>query len=729
MKQPQSASESSLDFRIRGMDCADECAILRREVGPLVGGGDRLSFDLLRGRMSVTGTDTVSAEAVIQAVARTGMHAETWTDDDDAQGPGDERASRRRRATLTIASGAFGLVALATHAWLAGGLLAALGSEGLGLSNDVPWIARTLYLVSIVSGTWYVLPRAWFAVRTLRPDMNLLMVIAIVGATVIGEWFEAATVAFLFAVSLVLESWSVGRARRAVEALLAIAPDVVRVIEGDGAREIPAKTVPVGSVFLVKPGERVALDGIVRRGRSAVNQAPITGESLPVAKAPESLVYAGTINGDGALEVESTKASGDTTLANIIRMVGQAQTRRAMAERWVDRFARIYTPSVLVLAIAIGVVPPLFGGAWDEWLYRALVLLVIGCPCALVISTPVSIVAALTAAARQGVLIKGGTFVEAPETLRAIAMDKTGTLTEGRPAVVEIVAREGHSERELLAIVAGLEAHSDHPLARAIVAHAVAEGVTPSPASLVRSLPGKGATGTVGDRPYWLGSHRYLEERGAEAPDVHAALEGMASSGRTVVVVGEDSHVCGFIALADPVRPTARETVEHLKRAGIEHVIMLTGDNEPTARSIASQAGISEVRAELLPQDKVRAVEELVDRYGTVAMVGDGVNDAPAMARATIGVAMGAAGSDAAIETADIALMADDLSRLPWLIHHSRRTVGIIKANIAVSIGVKLVFVLLTLGGIASLWAAIAADMGVSLLVIANALRLLRDSA
>ena len=409
-------------------------------------------------------------------------------------------------------------------------------------------------------------------------------------------------------------------------------------------------------------------------------------------------------------------------------MVGQAQTRRAAAEQWVDRFARIYTPSVFVFAIVIGLLPPLFGGAWNEWLYRALVLLVIGCPCALVISTPVSIVAALASAARQGVLIKGGLYVEVPATLRAVAMDKTGTLTEGHPVVVDIVAREGHTERDLLAIVSGLEVHSDHPLARAIVARAAAEGITPSTASGFRILQGKGATGTVGGRPYWLGSHRYLEERGAEAPDVHAALEAMASSGRTVVVVGENSHVCGFIALADPVRPTARDTVDNLKRAGIEHVIMLTGDNEPTARSIASQAGISEFRAELLPQDKVSAVEELVDRYGTVAMIGDGVNDAPAMARATLGIAMGVAGSDAAIETADVALMADDLSRLPWLINHSRRAVGIIKANITVSIGVKVVFVVLTFGGAASLWAAIAADMGVSLLVIANALRLLRAS-
>ena len=726
MAEPRSATAPSIDFRIHGMDCAEECTILRDAVGPVVGGDDKLSFDILRGRMSVTGTQTVSPETVIKAVARAGMKAEPWTSDDERKAPVEEARARRRRTILTTASGLFAAAGFITHSVLAGGVAAALGSEGIGVVHDVPWAARILYLASVIAGTWYILPRAWFAARSLRPDMNLLMVIAVLGAMAIGEWFEAATVAFLFAVSIALEAWSVGRARRAVEALLAIAPETVRVIEDGRTREVPAKDAPVGSVFLVKPGERIGLDGVVTRGISSVNQAPITGESLPVPKESGTPVFAGTINGDGALEIESTKAAGETTLASIIRMVGQAQTRRAVAERWVDRFARIYTPTVFAFAIVVAVVPPLFGGVWNEWIYRGLVLLVIGCPCALVISTPVSIVAALASAARHGVLIKGGLYVEAPAKLRAVAMDKTGTLTEGHPAVADIVARNGHTERDLLAIVSGLEAHSDHPLARAIVARAVAESVTPAPASDFQIIQGKGATGTVGGKPFWLGSHRYLEERGAEAPDIHTAIDTLASSGRTVVVVGEDSHVCGFIALADPVRPTARDTVAELKRAGVEHVVMLTGDNEPTARAIASQAGISEFRAELLPQDKVTAIEQLVEQYGTVAMIGDGINDAPAMARATLGVAMGAAGSDAAIETADIALMADDLSRLPWLVKHSRRAVAIIRQNIVMSIAVKAVFVLLTLGGYASLWAAIAADMGVSLVVIANALRLLR---
>lgn len=717
--------ETRLKFRIRGMDCADECAILRREIGPLVGGSDKLSFDILNGQMSVTGAAGVLPDGIITAVARTGMRAETWTDG----GGNQQEAARtaRLRTRFTVGSGFFGAAAFALHVFTAGGIGAALGSEGMGLAEAVPWAVRALYLVSIVLGTWFILPRAWFAARSLRPDMNLLMVIAVIGAVAIGEWFEAATVAFLFAVSLALESWSVGRARRAVEALLAIAPETVRLLEGDTVRVVPPEDAPAGSLFLAKPGERIALDGVVRRGTSSVNQAPITGESMPVLKQPGGVVFAGTINGDGALEIESTKGAGDSTLASIIRMVGEAQTRRAPSEQWVDRFARVYTPAVFVLAVGVALVPPMIlGGAWSEWLYRSLVLLVIGCPCALVISTPVSIVAALASAAKQGVLIKGGIYVEAPAGLRAIAMDKTGTLTEGQPAVVEIVAREGHSERELLGIAAGLESQSDHPLARAIVTHATAQQIGPSSAVDFKILQGKGATGVVDGRPYWLGSHRYLEERGGETPEVHAALEALAAAGRSVVVIGEESHVCGFIALADPVRSTARQAVTDLRRAGIEHVVMLTGDNEPTARRIAEQVGITEFRAELLPGDKVAAIEALVAKYGSVAMIGDGVNDAPAMARATFGIAMAAAGSDAAIETADVALMTDDLSRLSWLVRHSRRALAIIRQNIAISIGIKAIFLLLTLGGLASLWAAIAADMGVSLVVIANALRLLQ---
>jgi Cd2+/Zn2+-exporting ATPase len=480
---------------------------------------------------------------------------------------------------------------------------------------------------------------------------------------------------------------------------------------------------------VVRPGGRIPLDGRVIAGASHVNQAPITGESIPVSKAAGEEVFAGTINGDGALEIETTRIAQDTTLAHIIRMVGEAQSRRAPSEQWVERFARVYTPAVMVLSLLVLLVPPLaLGGSWPAWLYNALVLLVIACPCALVISTPVSIVAALAAAARRGVLIKGGVYVELPANLQAIAFDKTGTLTVGKPAVVDVVPLSGHSVEELLTRAAAMEQRSDHPLAQAIVRFASERGIKPVPADEFQIIQGKGASARFDGRQFWLGSHRYLEERSQETPEVHDQLERMSAAGRTVVVIGNEQHVCGFITLADEVRPQARQVVEQLwQDHAIRHLIMLTGDNEPTARAIARETGIDEFRAELLPENKVAAVEELVDRYQSVAMVGDGVNDAPALGRATIGIVMGAAGSDAALETADIALMSDDLSQIPWLIGHSRRALAIIRQNIVFSLAVKALFVILTFAGWSSLWGAIAADTGASLLVVFNGLRLLNS--
>lgn len=715
----------SQHFRIRGMDCAEEIAILRREIGPLVGGEENLSFDLLKARMTVAAP--VAEREIVTAVERTGMRAQVWKEASEGAEPVGIW-QRWGRTVLTTVSGVGTLAGFATHASIAGGLTEAVGSEGAGLAHAVPIAARILYGIAILAGIWTVLPKAWFALRRLRPDMNLLMVIAVLGAVVIGEWFEGATVAFLFALSLALESWSIGRARRAVAALMDLAPQMARIRQPNGVEEeVPAEQVEVGTVLVVKPGERIPLDGRVVSGTSAVNQAPITGESIPVDKAVGADVFAGTINGDGALEIQSTKRAEDSTLAHIIRIVEEAQSRRAPSEQWVDRFARVYTPAVMAVALAVLVVPPLaFGGSWDDWIYRALVLLVIACPCALVISTPVSIVAALAAAAHNGVLVKGGLFVEIPARLRAVALDKTGTLTWGRPAVVEVVPLAGHDERELLQRVGALEARSEHPLARAILAYTKDRGIAVLPAEDFQILQGKGATGRFEGREYWLGSHRYLEERGQETPEIHDRLEAMSRAGRTAVVVGTADHVCGLIAVADEVRPESRDAVQALRDAGIETIVMLTGDNRGTAEAVGRETGIDEVRAELLPAEKVAAIDQLVARYGQVAMIGDGVNDAPAMARSTISVAMGAAGSDAAIETADVALMSDDLAKLPWLIRHSRRTLRVIRQNIGFSLLVKAVFVVLTFAGFASIWAAIAADMGASLLVIFNGLRLLR---
>ena len=722
-------STDTLDFRIHGMDCADEVAILKRELGPMFTGSadDRLRFDILRGKMTVVpGTPLLTPSEITAAVAKTGMRAELWR---DVQPDSAERSvwQRRGRTIMTAISGLMVTAGFVVHAAV-GGFTAALGSEGTGLAEAPPVLAIIFYVASVLTGAWFVAGRAWRAVLRMRPDMNLLMTVAVIGAAAIGEWFEAAVVSFLFAVSLALESWSVGRARRAVEALLAIAPDTARVLGPDGvALETRADDVHVGARILVKPGDRIPLDGSVRKGSSSVNQAPITGESAPVEKDPGADVFAGTINGEGALEVEVTRLAGESTLAQIIRMVGEAQSRRAPSEQWVDRFARFYTPIIFALAILVAVIPPLFlTGDWNDWIYRGLVLLVIGCPCALVISTPVSIVASLAAAARNGVLIKGGAFIEAPARLKAVALDKTGTLTEGKPRVVDVVALVNHTEQELLGAMAAIEAHSDHPLARAIMEHVTAAGIGKRSAEDVRAVNGRGVTARLDGKEYWLGSHRYLEERGQETPEVHAQLGQLSSAGRSVVIMGTSDHVCGFVTLADAIRPESKAAITALRAAGVSTIVMLTGDNAATADRIAKEVGLTDVQSELLPADKVTAVEALVREHGVVAMIGDGVNDAPAMGRATFGIAMGAAGSDAAIEAADIALMSDDLGKLSWLVQHSRRTLSIIRQNVVLSLGIKIVFVVLTFAGLSALWMAIAADMGVSLLVIANALRLLR---
>jgi len=722
---PGGGREYRLTFKIQGMDCAEEIAVLRREIGPLVGGGDHLDFDILNGKMMIAADAGMSsAEAIRAAVARTGMRAEEWRPDRPSSAPSDE-GRRRTQAAFTAASGTLVIIGAALHAWFAGSLGAAFG-EGLGRSVPIP--AMAAYTIAIVFGGRYVVVKAWYAARRLRPDMNLLMTVAVVGAILIGDWLEAATVAFLFALSLALEGWSVGRARRAIAALLELAPPIVRLVDARGLeREVPAGAVSVGARFVVKPGERIPLDGRVAMGTSAVNQAPITGESIPVSKEPNSEVFAGTINGEGVLEIESTKRAEDTTLAHIIKLVEAAQSRRSPSEQWVEKFAKVYTPAVMLLAIAVALMPPLFLSVpWDVWFYRALVLLVIACPCALVISTPVSIVSALAAAARAGVLVKGGAYIELPGRLKAIAFDKTGTLSEGRPVVLAVRPLNGHSEEELLARAVALEARSGHPLARAIMEYAAERGIEPAPAEDVRILPGKGVTGKFDGRDFWLGSHRYLEERAQETAELHDLAEAFQRQGRTVMAIGNETHVCGLIAIADTVRPQTAASLKALRHAGVEHLVMLTGDNQATAESIGKQIGIKEIKADLLPADKVAAVEALVAAYGFTAMVGDGVNDAPAMASASLGIAMGAAGSDAAIEAADIALMSDDLSKLPWLVAHSRRTLRIIRQNIAFSLAIKAVFVLLTFIGLASLWGAIAADMGASLLVVANGLRLLR---
>ena len=722
---PAAPDRAGRTYKVRGLDCAEEVAVLKRAVGPLIGGDDRLAFDVLNGRMTVvSGSTPVPDAMVLKAIAATGMSAEPWSPQSKG---GDGDGYRRQQMMFTAASGICLLLGFALHIALEGGFRPVLQLLGSHAESSMPWPEIAAYVAAALLGARFVIVKAWFSARNLRPDMHLLMTVAVIGAMVIGEWFEAATVSFLFALSLALESWSVGRARRAIASLLDLAPPTARVLRPGGVETVvPVAEVRLGSRFIVQAGERIPLDGRVTGGASAVNQAPITGESVPVEKQPGAEVFAGTINGDGTLTIRATRTAEDTTLARIIHMVEQAHARRAPSEQWVERFARVYTPAVMILAILVFVLPPLVPGqAWDDWFYRALVLLVIACPCALVISTPVSIVAALASAARAGVLVKGGAFIEMPARLKAIAFDKTGTVTRGEPQVVRVIPFGRHTEAELLARAAALEARSTHPLARAICRFAEAKGITPMPAADVQVLQGKGLTGTFDGEPFWLGSHRYIVERGQDEPDIARQAEALEADGNTVIVIGNKRHVCGLVAVADTVRSEAAGIVRQLHDAGIAHVVMLTGDNRVTAQAIARTVGVDDVYAELLPEDKVRKLEEVMARYGAMAMVGDGVNDAPALARADLGIAMGAIGSDAAIETADIALMTDDISRLPWLVRHSKRTLTVIRQNITFALGLKAAFVVLTFAGVASLWAAIAADTGASLLVVLNGLRLL----
>jgi Zn2+/Cd2+-exporting ATPase len=588
---------------------------------------------------------------------------------------------------------------------------------------------------AMLAGGWFLLPKALRAVFRLRPDINLLVVIAAVGASIIGEWVEAATVVFLFGVAEWLEGWADRRARRAVETLLEIAPKTAAIKRGNQFVETPVGEARIGDVVAVKSAMRIPLDGEVVGGESAVNQAPITGESVPVDKKSGDQVFAGTINGEGSLEIRVTKVVGDSTLARIIRLVKEAQEQKAPMQRFVDVFARYYTPIVTVAALVIFLVPPLFfGGRWSDWLYRACVLLIIACPCALVISTPVSIVAGLTAMARRGVLVKGGAHLESIARLRALAIDKTGTITEGRPTVKGMDALAPHTEEEVLRIAAAIDTHSSHPLAAAVVHYADERGVNNSRAMDYKSHSGRGAQGVVDGHPYFVGNHRFAHELGVCSEEIERRLVAIEGRGQSVVVVGHRPHddckgeVLGIIAIGDTLRANAKSSVDALHNSVVEVVLMLSGDNQRTVDFIAQQVGIDEARGDLLPEQKVAAVKALLEKYGTVGMVGDGVNDAPAMATATVGIAMGVAGTDAAIETADIALMQDDLAKIAETVRLARRTLGIIRFNIVFALALKLVFLVLTLVGHASLWLAILADTGATLLVVANALRLLRAS-
>jgi Cd2+/Zn2+-exporting ATPase len=601
---------------------------------------------------------------------------------------------------------------------------------GLALSvGGAPEMARVAaYLAAIVVGGLPIFRAAVAGLRARHLDMNVLMSAATIGAVGIGQWAEAASVVVLFASGNALQVYAIDRTRGAVRALVKLAPNEVLVRRGDAEVVVPASEVGVGETVIVRPGERLAVDGRVIEGSSAVDEAPVTGESVPVEKGAGDVVYSGSLNGQGGLLVEATKRAGDSTLQRIARLVQEAQAKKAPAEQFVDRFSRVYTPVVVAVAVVIAVVPPLLGAGFGEWFYRALALLIIACPCALVISTPVTVVSGIGAASRRGILLKGGAALEAAGRLKALAFDKTGTLTEGRPVLSRTVALGGRAEAEVLALAAALERRSEHPLAHALLSAAMepaAAGAGLPPVEGFRSVAGRGAEGVVLGKRYLIGSPRLFDERGVSLDGAVEALGAVEAAGETPVLLGSDEAIVAVFGLADAVRPDARSTLGALRAAGVGELVMLTGDAEAPARRIARELGVG-YRARLLPEQKVEAVRELVEEHGEVGMVGDGVNDAPALAASSVGFAMGAAGTDVALETADVALMQDDLPKLAEAVRLSRAAEGIIKQNVAVSIAIKGLFVVLAPFGLVALWLAVLADMGTSIAVTLNGLRLFR---
>jgi Cd2+/Zn2+-exporting ATPase len=695
-------------FKVEGMDCREEVALIERRFKTLPG-IEAFSADVMAKRLHVKyDAAKLSASSISAAVADAGMRA--WLEHEEPIAS-DERGARRRRALLVVS----GL-----------GLAAGMAASAAGAGPAM--LPPLLFALGIAAGAPLTARKAWRAVRVRSLDINVLMLVAASGAVALGEWSEAAAVVFMFAVAQALEARTLERARMAVRALMDLTPAEALVRAADGERKVPVDQVPIGSVMVIKPGEKLPLDGEVVAGTSVVNQAPVTGESLPVEKSAGDEVFAGTINGRGALDVRVTRLRRDTTLARIIHLVEQAQTRRAPAQTFVERFARVYTPAVIALAAGVAILPPLaLGGEWQTWIYRALVLLVVSCPCALVISTPVSIVAALSSAARKGVLIKGGAHLERAGSIRCIAFDKTGTLTHGTPEVVDVISLNGVPPGAIVALAASIERRSEHPIARAIAHYAEGAGLPPAAGLDVAALAGLGAEGRVSGAHVVLGNHRLFEERQLCSPALHERLETLSARGQTAILVARDGEAIGIIAVADRPRKAGRDAVDILRQHGVESIVMLTGDSQGTARAIAAQLGIDDVRAELMPEDKVKAIDDLRRRYGSVAMVGDGVNDAPALATADVGIVMGAAASDAALETADIALMADELLKIPYALRLSRATMRNIRANLVISLALKAAFVIAAVAGAATLWMAVLADTGASIIVIANALRLLRS--
>ncbi|MFN9068100.1 MAG: heavy metal translocating P-type ATPase, partial [Bdellovibrionales bacterium] len=591
----------------------------------------------------------------------------------------------------------------------------------------------SIYLAATITGGALIFPKAVRALKQRSLDMNVLMTMAAVGAFAIREYSEAAAVVFLFSLAEMLEAFSVARARKAIREVLSITPQVATLVaESGNTSSVPVEEIAVGQKILIRAGDRVPLDALIVEGSSYLNQAPLTGESQPVSKGVGDTVLAGTVNESGSLTATVSHGFKDTKIAGVIRLIEEAQSKKAPSQLFVDKFAKIYTPIVTLVALLVFLIPPLlFSQSWDLWFYRSLVFLVIACPCALVIATPVSVVSALTALAKNGVLVKGGVYLEALGKLRAIAVDKTGTITEGLPKVVSEKTLGSSKTEEFMQVALSLEKQSNHPLAKAVVEFCESKHATDSPVSNHKVIPGKGVEGSIGSHHYFAGNHKLAHELNVCSPEVEKYLQTLEDQAQSVMIVGHKPHagcegeILGILGLADKPREGVGQAIENLHRVGIKEVLILSGDNQRTVDSIAKIVGIDKGRGDLLPEDKVFEIQSLTKQYFYVAMVGDGINDAPALAQASIGIAMGAAGTDAAIETADIALMTDDLGQLARAIQHGRKTLGIIRFNIGFALVIKAVFIGLGVFGLSNLWLAVAADMGASLIVIANSLRLL----
>jgi Cd2+/Zn2+-exporting ATPase len=700
-------------FRIKGLCCQSDVALIQKHLSDYVDPDD-LSINLLEEKISIEmKRDNISKNKLLSLIQATGFDACHW-DQKDNQTNSWFKTNRQLLLTTT-----------AVIFWCLG-LFLTLFYPTLSLYSLLT--SRIACFCCVLVCMIFILPRAIIAIKQKEADIHLLMSIAAIGAMIIGQWMEAATVTMLFSIALLLETWSLDRARRAIKSLINLAPNKATVKTGKELSEKKVEEISLNETVFVEPGQKIPLDGVVTKGQTYVNESPITGESLPVEKICDSNIYAGTINGDNAIEFRVTKVAKDTMISRIINMVEDAQSRRARTQKWAEKFASVYTPIMILSSLLLALIPPLLlSEPFSPWIYQGLILLVVACPCALVISTPVSIVSGLNLAAKHGILIKGGNYLELPAKLNAIAFDKTGTLTKGKPSIQRIILSEGYQEKDVLLLAKSFSKQNKHP-----IAHAILEK-TDSIHDLLeitdfKIIQGRGVEGVINNQKYWMGSHQWLHERLPEAETniIHNQLVSLEDEGHTIIVLGNDADCMAIFSVADKLREESATSLQALKQQGIAHLVMLTGDNLGTAQAIKKTLCLDQVEANLLPEDKLNQIKSLKNKYGTVAIVGDGINDAPAMAESTLSIAMGSIGSSTALETADIVLMKDDLSKLPWLHLHAKRVLHIIKENIIFSLVIKAIFILLTLFGLTSLWMAIAADMGASLFVIFNGLRLLR---